>query len=160
MAFGDPWEGHVDPAHAADLAASLHQAGCEQIALGDTIGTATPGHVRAVLRAIISAGVPKDVLAPHFHDTYADGTGQRPCCLGRRGDDLRCLGRGLGRRPFAPGAAGNLATEELIWLLDGLGIDTGVDLDSLTEASLWFSGRTGKPAPSRVVSAHASHRTV
>lgn len=70
MAFGDPWEGHVDPAHAADLAASLHQAGCEQIALGDTIGTATPGHVRAVLRAIISAGVPKDVLAPHFHDTY------------------------------------------------------------------------------------------
>lgn len=158
MAFGDPWEGHVDPSRVADLAASLYKAGCSQIALGDTIGTATPGHVRVVLRSVIASGIPKDVLALHFHDTYGLALANVHAALDEEVTTFDASAGGLGRCPYAPGAAGNLATEDLVWLLEGLGINTGIDFDRLLETSFWFSEQTGKPAPSRVVRACYSRR--
>ncbi|TGD30254.1 hydroxymethylglutaryl-CoA lyase [Brevibacterium sp. S22] len=160
MAFGDPWEGHVDPARVADLTATLYEAGCQQIALGDTIGTATPGHVRAVLRAATSAGVPTSALALHLHDTYGLALANVYSAMEEGITTFDASAGGLGRCPYAPGAAGNLATEDLVWLLDGLGVETGINLDDLVATSLWFSAQSGRPAPSRVVSAYAARLAV
>jgi len=153
MCFGDPWEGPVDPAQVARVGARLIDLGCSQLSLGDTIGVATPGQVEQLLRELAAVGVGVDALAVHFHDTYGQALANTYAAL-REG--VRCVDAsagGLGGCPYAKSATGNLATEDLVWLLDGLGISHGVDLDKLVATSVWMSQQLGRPAPSRVVRA-------
>lgn len=153
MSFGDPWEGPVDHATVARLAARLHAAGASVVALGDTIGTGTPAHVTRILDLVADAGVPRDRLALHLHDTYGQALGNVQA--GLRGGVLEydSSAGGLGRCPFARGATGNLATEDLVWMLHGLGIETGIDLEQLVRVSQWMSKQLGRALPSRVVAA-------
>lgn len=153
MCFGDPWEGHVDPGRVAAVASRLYEAGCGSIALSDTIGTGTPNHVLAVIEATLATGVPRHAIALHLHDTYGQALANVRAALDAGVTQFDSSAGGLGRCPFAPGAAGNLATEDLVWMLEGMGVNTGIDLDELIRTSLWMSGRLGRPSPSRVVSA-------
>ncbi|MPY77459.1 MAG: hydroxymethylglutaryl-CoA lyase [Actinophytocola sp.] len=153
MCFGDPWEGAVDPAQVARVGARLIDMGCSQLSLGDTIGVATPGQVEELLRELAAVDVGVDGIAVHFHDTYGQALANTYAAL-RQG--VRCVDAsagGLGGCPYAKSATGNLATEDLVWLLDGLGIAHGVDLDKLVDTSVWMSQQLGRPAPSSVVRA-------
>ncbi len=153
MCFGDPWEGAVAPEQVAAVARRLVETGCHQLSLGDTIGTGTPGHVDAVLDACVAAGVPVRQLAVHFHDTYGQALANTLAALRRGVRTVDASAGGLGGCPYAESATGNLATEDLVWMLDGLGIGHGVDLDSLVATSVWMAERLGRPSPSRVVRA-------
>lgn len=155
MCFGDPWEGAVDPAQVAAVAARLVDGGCAQISLGDTIGSGTPGHVDAVLDACVAAGIGIDKLAVHFHDTYGQALANTLAALRRGITTVDASAGGLGGCPYAESATGNLATEDLVWMLDGLGIAHGVDLNALVGTSVWMAGKLGRPSPSRVVRALA-----
>lgn len=155
MCWGDPWEGAVAPAQVASVAARLLEGGCAQISLGDTIGTGTPGHVDAVLDACIAAGIGVDKLAVHFHDTYGQALANTLAALRRGVTTVDASAGGLGGCPYAESATGNLATEDLVWMLDGLGIQHGVDLDRLVATSTWMAEQLGRPSPSRVVRALA-----
>jgi hydroxymethylglutaryl-CoA lyase len=156
MAFGDPWEGAVAPAQVARVAARLAAFGCSTISLGDTIGVATAGQVPVVLDAVVAAGVARDGLALHFHDTYGQALANVVAGLEAGITEFDSSAGGLGGCPYARSATGNLATEDLVWLLDGLGIDHGVDLSALVATSVWLAGELGRPSPSRVVTALAS----
>lgn len=156
MAFGDPWEGAVDDGVVAESAAALHGAGCATVALGDTIGVATPGQVDAVIARVLGGGVPTPALALHLHDTYGQALANVLAALRLGIAEFDSSIGGLGRCPYARGAAGNLATEDLVWMLHGLGIETGLDLDALASTTQWFSGERGRPAPSRVSRALAA----
>ena len=131
----------------------LVDLGCAQLSLGDTIGTGTPGHVDAVLDTCVAAGVPIDRLAVHFHDTYGQALANTLAALRRGVTTVDASAGGLGGCPYAESATGNLATEDLVWMLDGLGIAHGVDLDALAATSAWMAGQLGRPSPSRVVRA-------
>jgi hydroxymethylglutaryl-CoA lyase len=155
MCFGDPWEGAVDPEQVAAVTRRLAEMGCHQISLGDTIGTGTPGHVDAVLDACVAAGVAVRQLAVHFHDTYGQALANTLAALRRGVRTVDASAGGLGGCPYAESATGNLATEDLVWMLDGLGIGHGVDLDALVATSVWMAERLGRPSPSRVVRALA-----
>ncbi|GAA3244902.1 hydroxymethylglutaryl-CoA lyase [Pseudonocardia petroleophila] len=155
MCFGDPWEGAVDPAQVAAVGRRLVDMGCDQLSLGDTIGTGTPGHVDAVLDACVAGGVPVDRIAVHFHDTYGQALANTLAALRRGVTTVDASAGGLGGCPYAESATGNLATEDLVWMLDGLGIAHGVDLDALVATSAWMAGQLGRPSPSRVVRALA-----
>ena len=155
MCFGDPWEGRVDPRQPASVARRLVDLGCTEISLGDTIGVATAGQVAAVLDAVEQAGVERDRLALHFHDTYGQALANVLAGLEAGITTFDASAGGLGGCPFARSATGNLATEDLVWLLEGLGIPTGVDLAALVETSRWMAGVLGRPSPSRVVAALA-----
>ncbi len=155
MCFGDPWEGAVAPEQVGAVTRRLAGMGCHQISLGDTIGTGTPGHVDAVLDACIAAGVPIRQLAVHFHDTYGQALANTFAALRRGVRTVDASAGGLGGCPYAESATGNLATEDLVWMLDGLGIAHGVDLDALVATSVWMAERLGRPSPSRVVRALA-----
>jgi hydroxymethylglutaryl-CoA lyase len=155
MCFGDPWEGDVSPGEVARVATRLLELGCRELSIGDTIGVATPGAVSRLLEVLVRAGVPTASLAMHFHDTYGQA-------LANALEALRCgvttfdsSAGGLGGCPFAKSSAGNLATEDLVFCLGGLGIETGVDLLGLVEVSLWLAAKLGRPSPSRVVQALA-----
>jgi hydroxymethylglutaryl-CoA lyase len=153
MCFGDPWEGAVAPEQVAAVTRRLAGMGCHQISLGDTIGTGTPGHVDAVLDACVAAGVPVRQLAVHFHDTYGQALANTLAALRRGVRTVDASAGGLGGCPYAESATGNLATEDLVWMLDGLGIGHGVDLDALVATSVWMAEKLGRPSPSRVVRA-------
>ena len=153
MCFGDPWEGPVAPERPAAVAARLVELGCATVSLGDTIGVATAGQVGRVLAAVTRAGVSLDAVALHFHDTYGQALTNVLAGLQAGVREFDAAAGGLGGCPFAKSATGNLATEDLVWLLHGLGIETGVDLESLVGTSRWLAGRLGRPSPSRVVSA-------
>ena len=153
MCFGDPWEGAVAPEQVAAVVRRLAEMGCHQLSLGDTIGTGTPGHVDAVLDACVAAGVPVRQLAVHFHDTYGQALANTLAALRRGIRTVDASAGGLGGCPYAESATGNLATEDLVWMLDGLGIGHGVDLDALVATSVWMAERLGRPSPSRVVRA-------
>ncbi|WP_214368574.1 hydroxymethylglutaryl-CoA lyase [Pseudonocardia sp. H11422] len=155
MAFGDPWEGAVAPAQVAAVGRRLVDMGCWQFSLGDTIGTGTPGHAGAVIDACVAAGLPVDVLAVHFHDTYGQALANTLAALRRGVTTVDASAGGLGGCPYAESATGNLATEDLVWMLDGLGIAHGADLDKLVETSTWMAEQLGRPSPSRVVRALA-----
>jgi hydroxymethylglutaryl-CoA lyase len=156
MCFGDPWEGAVAPKRVADVARRLVDMGVGEISLGDTIGVATPGHVRAVLDAVDAAGVAPSTVAAHFHDTYGQALANTFAALCSGVATVDASAGGLGGCPFAKSATGNLATEDLVWMLHGLGIRTGVDLDALVRTSVWLAGVLGRPSPSRVVRALAA----
>jgi hydroxymethylglutaryl-CoA lyase len=162
MCFGDRWEGPVSMRKVTDVVARLVEAGCTQVSLGDTLGTATPGHVRTLIDALERRGVPRDRLAVHFHDGYGQALANTYAALQAGIATIESAAGGLGGRPHAePGAgdtgtadhAGALATEDLVWLLDGLGITTGVDLGRLADASSWMGRLLGRPTPSRAVQA-------
>ena len=153
MAFGDPWEGPVAHDVVARLGARLHAAGAATVALGDTIGTGTPAHVTRVVDLTAEAGVPRERLALHLHDTYGQALGNVQAGLRAGITEFDSSAGGLGRCPFAKGATGNLATEDLVWLLHGLGIETGVDLEALVRVTQWMSRTLGRPLPSRVATA-------
>jgi hydroxymethylglutaryl-CoA lyase len=153
MCFGDPWEGWVEPEKSAAVAARLIELGCSTISLGDTIGVATAGQVAAVLDCIDAAGVPRDRIALHLHDTYGQALANVLAGLESGVTEFDSSAGGLGGCPYAKSATGNLATEDLVWMLEGLGIETGVDLSTLVATSRWLATKLGRPSPSRVVAA-------
>jgi hydroxymethylglutaryl-CoA lyase len=155
MCFGDPWEGDVDPAVVVGVAQDLCAAGCGEVSLGDTIGVATPGAVNRLLERLVASGVPPGGLAVHFHDTYGQALANTLEALRSGVTTVDASAGGLGGCPFARSATGNLATEDLVFQLEGLGIATGVDLMELVRTSLWLARRLGRPSPSRAVQALA-----
>ncbi|MFF8278109.1 hydroxymethylglutaryl-CoA lyase [Streptomyces lateritius] len=157
MCFGDPWEGAVPVGQVVRVTKALAEMGCDELSLGDTIGVATPGHVEALLTALNEAGVPTSRLAVHFHDTYGQALSNTLAALRHGVTTVDASAGGLGGCPYAKSATGNLATEDLVWMLDGLGIETGVDLTALTATSVWMAGQLGRPSPSRTVRA-LSHK--
>ncbi|MFB4195887.1 hydroxymethylglutaryl-CoA lyase [Streptomyces carpaticus] len=157
MCFGDPWEGRVPVGRVVRLALRLLDLGCAELSLGDTIGVATPGHVAALLTALNDAGIPATRLAVHFHDTYGQALSNTLTALRHGVTTVDASAGGLGGCPFAKSATGNLATEDLLWMLQGLGIDTGVDLRRLAATSDWLAAHLGRPSPSRTVRA-LSHK--
>ncbi|HEX3588603.1 MAG TPA: hydroxymethylglutaryl-CoA lyase [Pseudonocardiaceae bacterium] len=155
MCFGDPWEGAVPAEQVISVGARLVDLGCGQLSLGDTIGVATAGQVEALLGGFLATGMPADRIAVHFHDTYGQALSNTLAALRMGVSCVDSSAGGLGGCPYAESATGNLATEDLVWLLDGLGVRTGVDLDKLVETSGWLAERMGRPSPSRVVRALA-----
>ncbi|MDT4971912.1 MAG: hydroxymethylglutaryl-CoA lyase [Pseudonocardiales bacterium] len=157
MCFGDPWEGEVPIEQVVGVGTKLLELGCTELSLGDTIGVATPGHVTALLAAFAGAGVGSDRLAVHFHDTYGQALANTFAALQAGITTVDASAGGLGGCPYAKNATGNLATEDLVWMLHGLGIQTGVDLEKLVETSRWMAAELGRPSPSNVVRALSSN---
>jgi hydroxymethylglutaryl-CoA lyase len=153
MVCGDPWEGDVPISQVVSVASRLMEMGCSQLSLGDTIGVGTPGHVTALIGALVEAGIGTERLAVHFHDTYGQALANTLAALQAGVTVVDASAGGLGGCPYAESATGNLATEDLVWMLHGLGIDTGVDLAELVSTSRWMAGHLGRPSPSRVVQA-------
>jgi len=151
MCFGDPWEGDVPIGQVVDAASRIMDLGCDQLSLGDTIGTGTTGHVHRLLEALDAAGIGTDRLGVHFHDTYGQALANTLAALTHGVTVVDASAGGLGGCPYAKSATGNLATEDLVWALDGLGIETGVNLEALVDTSVWMAGQLGRPSPSRVV---------
>ncbi|MCX5607842.1 MULTISPECIES: hydroxymethylglutaryl-CoA lyase [unclassified Streptomyces] len=157
MCFGDPWEGPVPVHQVVRVAKALFDLGCDELSLGDTIGVATPGHVQELLSGLGEAGVGTDRIGVHFHDTYGQALSNTLAALQHGVTTVDASAGGLGGCPYAKSATGNLATEDLVWMLDGLGIETGVDLAALTATSVWMAEQLGRPSPSRTVRA-LSHK--
>lgn len=160
MCFGDPWEGAVPLAQVVRTARALADMGCDELSLGDTVGVATPGHVAALLTALADDGLGADTrstISVHFHDTYGQALANTLAALQHGVTTVDASAGGLGGCPFAKSATGNLATEDLVWMLQGLGVETGVDLDRLVATSVWMAERLGRPSPSRTVTA-LSHK--
>ncbi|MFC9845353.1 hydroxymethylglutaryl-CoA lyase [Streptomyces sp. NPDC060223] len=153
MCFGDPWEGAVPVHQVVRVCKALLDMGCDELSLGDTIGVATPGHVQSLLAELNEEGVPTSSIGVHFHDTYGQALSNTLAALQHGVTTVDASAGGLGGCPFAKSATGNLATEDLVWMLQGLGIDTGVDLGRLTATSVWMAGQLGRPSPSRTVRA-------
>jgi hydroxymethylglutaryl-CoA lyase len=153
--LGCPYEGDVDPAKVADVAAALWDAGSYEVSLGDTIGTGTAGRTRALI-ARVAQRVPVAALAGHFHDTYGQALTNLYVSLEMGVATFDCSVAGLGGCPYAKGATGNVASEDVVYLLDGLGIATGVDLTKLRAAGEYISGFLGRPPVSRVARALAA----
>ena len=147
--LGCPSEGAVEPARVAEVSAGLHDLGCTEVSLGDTIGVGTPGKARAMVEAVAER-VPLDRLAVHFHATYGQALANILACLELGVATVDSSVAGLGGCPYAPGAAGNVASEDVLYLLDGLGIETGVDLDKLVAAGAFISEKLGRPTASSV----------
>jgi hydroxymethylglutaryl-CoA lyase len=156
MAFGDPWEGAVDPATVVEAAERLYRAGCSTVAISDTIGVGTPGLTTRVVRDVLASGVPVESVALHLHDTYGQGLANVFAALSLGVAEFDSSVGGLGRCPYAKGATGNLATEDLVWMLHGLGIETGLDLGALAATTAWLARVRGVAAPSNVATALAA----
>ncbi|GAA1854145.1 hydroxymethylglutaryl-CoA lyase [Microbacterium koreense] len=156
MCFGDPWEGDVPVGQVVEVGRRLYDLGASQLSIGDTLGLATPGRVHDLLDAFDTAGLGADVLAVHFHDTYGQALANSYAALEACIRTFDASAGGLGGCPYAPGAAGNLATEDLVWMLDGLGIQSGVDVRALAKTSSWMAEKLGRPSTSSVVRALAA----
>lgn len=156
-AFGCPFEGAVDPSAVARVSAELIAMGAYQVAVSDTIGIAHPGQVPAVIDAVLSR-VPIDRIALHFHDTRGMALANVLAALPLGVTTFDASAGGLGGCPYAPGATGNLATEDLLYMLDGLGIQTGVSLEKVLAASRFVEQKLGHPLSSRYAAASASSR--
>jgi hydroxymethylglutaryl-CoA lyase len=150
--FGCPYEGAIDPGRAAAVALRLLELGCQQVSLGDTIGVGTPGQVRAVLRRLLPS-VPAERLALHLHDTRGTALANALAGLEEGITTFDASVGGLGGCPYAPGASGNLATEDLVYLLHGMGYDTGVDFERLVQAGALAQRLTGRELPGRALRA-------
>jgi isopropylmalate/homocitrate/citramalate synthase len=149
-AFGCPYTGHVEPSRAVEVAAHLVELGVDEVCFGDTIGVGVPGQVEELTGLTARAGIPLDRVAYHFHDTR--GTALANVAAGLR-SGIRCFDSaagGTGGCPYAPGAAGNLATEDLVYLLDAEGWETGVSLVGVLEAARFVAGELGRPLATKV----------
>ena len=153
MCFGDPWEGDVPVEQVVSVGTRLLDLGASELSLGDTIGVGTAGRVKELVAAFAGAGVPTDRLAMHFHDTYGQALANAFSALQEGVTTFDASAGGLGGCPYAKSATGNLATEDLVFLLNGLGIEHGVDLDAVVATSTWMAGLLGRPSPSSVVRA-------
>ncbi|MCW2792536.1 MAG: hydroxymethylglutaryl-CoA lyase [Nocardioides sp.] len=153
MCFGDPWEGAVPVGQVVEVGKRLFDLGASQLSLGDTIGVGTAGHVTALVGAFVEAGMSLDQLALHFHDTYGQALANTYAALQAGITTYDASAGGLGGCPYAKSATGNLATEDLVWMLRGLGIETGVDLEQVVATSVWMAAQLGRPSPSAVVRA-------
>jgi hydroxymethylglutaryl-CoA lyase len=153
--LGCPYEGEVDPAKVAEVADALHKMGSYEVSLGDTIGIGTAGKTKALL-ATVAERVPLERLAGHFHDTYGQALTNVYAAMEMGVATFDCSVAGLGGCPYAKGATGNLASEDVLYLLDGLGIDTGVDMRKLRAAGQFISDVLGRPPVSRVARALAA----
>ncbi len=153
MCFGDPWEGAVPMEQVVAAGRRLFDLGASELSLGDTIGVGTPGQVTALLAGLTGEGLPIDALAVHFHDTYGQALANAFAALSAGVTTFDASAGGLGGCPYAGSATGNLATEDLVWQLHGLGIETGVDLDALVRTSAWMAEQLGRPSPSRTLTA-------
>jgi isopropylmalate/homocitrate/citramalate synthase len=151
-AFGCPFEGNVPPARVAEVSSVLIGMGAFEVAVSDTIGIAHPGQVPVVVGAVAER-VPMAKIALHFHDTRGTALANVLAALDLGVTTFDASAGGLGGCPYAPGATGNLATEDLVYMLNGLGIDTGVDLTALVDASSFIESRIGHPLPSRYYTA-------
>jgi len=152
VVLGCPYEGDVDPAAVAEIAAALHALGAYEVSLGDTIGTGTAGKTQVLLRRVAER-VPIAALAGHFHDTYGQALANIYASLELGVATFDCSVAGLGGCPYAKGATGNVATEDVVYLLDGLGIETGVDMTKLRSAGRFISDHLQRPSMSRVARA-------
>jgi hydroxymethylglutaryl-CoA lyase len=150
--LGCPYEGPIAPAAVARVAGALHELGCYEISLGDTIGVGTPGSLLPMLEAV-ARRVPVAQLAGHFHDTYGQGLANVYAALQFGVAVFDASVAGLGGCPYAPGASGNLATEDLLYLLTGLGIHSGVRLEGLLQADRYICEALGRATRSRVAQA-------
>ena len=150
--LGCPYEGEIAPAAVASAAARLLEMGCYEISLGDTIGVGTPEKAQAMVEAVAKR-VPLERLAVHFHDTYGQALANILAVLERGVSVVDSAVAGLGGCPYAAGASGNVASEDLLYMLDGLGIATGVDLARLIDAGNYISDFLGRPSGSRVARA-------
>jgi hydroxymethylglutaryl-CoA lyase len=142
--LGCPYQGDVPVAEVVRVATALYQAGCAEISLGDTIGVGTPHQARDVLNAV-AAEIPMDQLAVHFHDTYGQALSNIYACLEAGVRIVDSSVAGLGGCPYARGATGNVATEDVVYMLNGLGMETGVDLEALARVGDWIAGELGRP---------------
>jgi hydroxymethylglutaryl-CoA lyase len=156
-AFGCPFEGTVDPSRVAEVALKLQQLGAFEVAISDTIGIAHPGQVPRVLDAVL-AKIPVAEVALHFHDTRGTALANVLASLPYGVSTFDASAGGLGGCPYAPGAAGNLATDDLIYMLDGLGIETGVSLAAVSEASAFIASKIDHRLPSRFAQAEEAKR--
>ena len=157
-ALGCPYEGDVAPAKVAEVAGALHAMGCYEISLGDTLGVGTPGQTRRMLEAV-AWEAPMDQLAGHYHDTYGQALVNIYASLELGLATFDASIAGLGGCPYAMGASGNVATEDVIYLLNGLGIETGVDLGALVDAAAFISTALGRPPASKVARARQATRS-
>ena len=147
--LGCPYQGEVPVAEVVRVAKALHAMGCYEISLGDTIGVGTPRKARAMLEAVATE-VPMAALAVHFHDTYGQAVGNVAACLEAGVRVVDAAVSGTGGCPYAKGASGNVATEDIVYLLDGLGFAHGVDLDALIATGRWLSSVLGRDSMSKV----------
>lgn len=147
--LGCPYEGKIDPAAVADVAKNLFDMGCYEISLGDTIGTGTPVVTRALLQ-LVKKDIPVSALAVHFHDTYGQALANILVALEEGIAVIDSAAGGLGGCPYARGATGNVATEDVLYMLNGMGIDTGVDLGKVAAAGRMIADAVGKPLVSKV----------
>jgi hydroxymethylglutaryl-CoA lyase len=145
-AIACPYEGPIEPSQVHKIASKLFSLGCDEIALGDTIGVGTPKQVQALLKNI---PIPREKLAVHFHDTYGQGIANIYAALQEGISIVDSSASGLGGCPYAPGASGNVATEDVVYLLNGLGIETGVDLPLLLKASDFIDEQLGRKTASK-----------
>ena len=155
--LGCPYEGEVSPQQVANVAGDLYDMGCYEVSLGDTIGTGTPGKTKAMIAAC-TARIPVEKLAGHYHDTYGQALANIYASLelGVRTFDASVAG--LGGCPYAAGASGNVATEDVVYMLHGLGMDTGVDLDKLVEIGRWICAVLRREPSSKVNRAIAAKK--
>ena len=147
--LGCPYQGAVPLADVVRVAAALHEMGCAEISLGDTIGVGTAKQARTMLQAC-AAEVPMERLAVHFHDTYGQALANVFACLEAGVRVVDAAVAGLGGCPYAQGASGNLASEDLVWQLDGLGLRTGVDLDALCDTARWINAELSREPASKL----------
>jgi hydroxymethylglutaryl-CoA lyase len=147
-AFGCPFEGPVAPERVVDVARRLRELGCDEVSIGDTIGVAVPTQAADVFGRL-AAELPRETLAAHFHDTRGTALANVLAALQEGVAVVDSSAGGIGGCPYAPGAAGNLATEDLVHMLEGMGIRTGVDIEAVARASRQLSQRLGRPLPSR-----------
>jgi hydroxymethylglutaryl-CoA lyase len=147
--LGCPYQGDVRVSDVARVAGALHAMGCEEVSLGDTIGVGTPAKARRMLRAVANE-VPIEALAVHFHDTYGQALANILACLEEGVRVVDSAVSGTGGCPYARGASGNVATEDVVYMLHGMGIQTGVDLPALVATGHWLSARLGRETASKV----------
>ncbi len=150
--LGCPYQGDVPVADVVHVAKRLHDLGCYEVSLGDTIGIGTPGNARAMLRAV-AGEVPMKALAVHFHDTRGQALANILACIEEGVAVVDSSVSGTGGCPYAKGATGNVASEDVVYMLEGMGIATGIDLPALIETGLWLSGQLGRATSSRVARA-------
>lgn len=153
--LGCPYQGEVPVADVVRVARALFEAGCYEVSLGDTIGVGTPGKARSMLRAVAQA-VPIDALAVHFHDTYGQALANILACLEEGVAVVDAAVSGTGGCPYAKGATGNVASEDVAYMLQGMGIETGVDLDALSDTGRWLAALLGRETGSKITRARAA----
>lgn len=153
--LGCPYQGEVPVAEVVRVAERLHALGCYEVSLGDTIGVGTPARARAMLHAVAQA-VPMQALAVHFHDTYGQALANILACLEEGARVVDSAVSGTGGCPYAKGATGNVASEDVVYMLEGMGLHTGVDLDLLIATGAWLSAQLHKDTASRVTRARTA----